>query len=1054
MSKTERTCTDTIPLADMTISHWLFVLCFFLAARSVNAQEGSPLKWDGDHFVYHEDSKGNRIPDFSFAGYRNGEAIPDVPVRIVVTPEDGDDTYNIQAAIDYVSSLPPDKNGFRGVVLLTGGTFNISGSLLIQTSGVVLRGSGMDENGTVLMGDGKNRETLIRITGTNDKVIGDNIPIISNYVPVNATAIKVGSSQGFKAGDKIIIERPATAKWIDTLRMKDFGGETGWLGWKPGERNIAWDRTVTAVNGNNITIDIPLTMAIDPKFGTATVATYTWSGRINNVGIEAIRCVSVVDKNKSKDEEHPWMGVTLENVTNAWVRQLTFEHFAGSAVAAYETASKITVEDCLSLKPVSEIGGQRRYTFFTSGQQTLFQRLYSEEGYHDFAAGFMAAGPNAFVQCRSDRSYSFSGPIDSWATGLLLDVVYIDGQALGFQNRRQDEQGAGWTAANSVLWQCSASKILCDAPPAAINSAFGCWGEFDGYGYWENANSHINPRSLYYAQLQDRLGKKVMDYAFLMEVETEASSSPSPEVAQQLMERSVQPAPTLKEFIEKAPERNPISHNASGIQNIKQVVKSAKNVPGPVAKSTLLIKNGWLMDQGGVFHGKRQGVRWWRGNIRTDKGNEITAHITRFVPGRVGKGFTDDFEQVSEEMKANGVGVLEHNYGLWYDRRRDDHERIRRQDGEVWAPFYELPFARSGEGLAWDGLSKYDLTSYNSWYWNRLKKFAQLADVKGLLLIHQNYFQHNILEAGAHWADFPWRTANNINDTGFPEPPPYAGDKRIFMAEQFYDVSNPVRRALHKAYIRQCLENFKDNKSVIQFIGEEFTGPLHFVQFWLDVIKEWETETGIRPLIGLSVTKDVQDKILADKDRAGVVDIIDIRYWFYRNDSSAYAPLGGQNLAPRQHARLVKPGTTSFNQVYRAVREYKDQYPEKVVMYSADKYDQYGWAAFMAGASVVNLPEMPKEFLIQASNMKPLSVYEDCSHEFVLADEGKNYILYVDDKDVKLDLSKFKGMFSGTWIDPQTGKQLGDVFSIKGAAPLAMTSQSNSDVVLWIQRKK
>ena len=58
------------------------------------------------------------------------------------------------------------------------------------------------------------------------------------------------------------------------------------------------------------------------------------------------------------------------------------------------------------------------------------------------------------------------------------------------------------------------------------------------------------------------------------------------------------------------------------------------------------------------------------------------------------------------------------------------------------------------------------------------------------MLLHQNYFQHNILEAGAHWADSPWRPANNVNDTGLPEPPPYIGDKRLFMAPNFYDLSN------------------------------------------------------------------------------------------------------------------------------------------------------------------------------------------------------------------------------------------------------------------------
>jgi hypothetical protein len=38
--------------------------------------------------------------------------------------------------------------------------------------------------------------------------------------------------------------------------------------------------------------------------------------------------------------------------------------------------------------------------------------------------------------------------------------------------------------------------------------------------------------------------------------------------------------------------------------------------------------------------------------------------------------------------------------------------------------------------------------------------------------------------------------------------------------------------------------------------------------FGLDTIKEWEKETGKHPIIGLSVTKDVQDAILADPARA------------------------------------------------------------------------------------------------------------------------------------------------------------------------------------------
>ena len=358
--------------------------------------------------------------------------------------------------------------------------------------------------------------------------------------------------------------------------------------------------------------------------------------------------------------------------------------------------------------------------------------------------------------------------------------------------------------------------------------------------------------------------------------------------------------------------------------------------------------------------------------------------LTRFVPGRTGTGLTDDLNEVTDSMLSNHIVSFEQNYALWYDRRRDDHERIRRMDGDVWPPFYELPFARTGKGYAWDGLSLYDLTKYNHWYWLRLKQYADLADQKGLVLVNQNYFQHNIIEAGAHWADCPWRTANNINNTGFPEPPPYAGDKRIFMAEQFYDV-NPVRRELHKQFIYQNLNNFSQNTGVIQFISAEFTGPFHFVKFWLETIKEWEIETGKKEIIGLSVTKDVQDSILADPNLASIVDLIDIRYWAYRDDGSAYAPKGGQNLAMRQYAKLVRPGRRSFEQTYRAVREYREKFPKKAVMYSENGWDRFGWAIFMAGGSMANIPPIENEkFLIDAATMKPVDLPGNPVNQFAM----------------------------------------------------------------------
>ena len=66
--------------------------------------------------------------------------------------------------------------------------------------------------------------------------------------------------------------------------------------------------------------------------------------------------------------------------------------------------------------------------------------------------------------------------------------------------------------------------------------------------------------------------------------------------------------------------------------------------------------------------------------------------------------------------------------------------------------------------MAFDGLSRYDLTRYNPWYFGRLHQFASLCDQKGLVLIDQMFFQHHVLEDVAHWMDVPWRVTNALQD--------------------------------------------------------------------------------------------------------------------------------------------------------------------------------------------------------------------------------------------------------------------------------------------------
>jgi hypothetical protein len=1004
---------------------------------------------------YRHDERGNRVPNFSTCGYAGGDReIPSVAAAVVVTPAKGDDGSRIQAAIDEVAKRPLDHLGFRGAVVLTTGEFQVAGELRISHSGIVLRGSGATSDGTAIVATGDGRRTLLRIAGGGGRRANDAAPrrqIVDGYVAVGETSVGLDSTSGMTVGDAVLICRPSIGAWVKQLGADAFG-----LGWRPGSRDIHWERRIAAVQGNRLMLDAPITTAIDAELGGAAVQPVSWPDRISNVGVEDVLLKSDFDLNRPNDEEHAWHGVTFEHVIDGWVRRAEFRHFSGGAVAVWDSARRITVEDCISLAPVSEVGGRRRLAFFTQGEQTLFLRCWSEEGLHDFATGHCTAGPNAFVHCVAARTHGDSGPLESWTSGLLFDNVRIDGGGLLLENRWAAPTGCGWAAANSVLWQCQAAQIRCFRPPGANNWAIGVWANVAGDGTIQGIGEFVQPISLFQAQLRERCGEEAARRIDPLLLEPVGATNPTMEEAARLTDES---SKSPRQLIDVIRERMNAAKTASAELLEADVAPPptndvtadpARSLPDEVVWHSLHVRNGWLVVDDHVVTGGTLQPKWWAGNIRPAEAPAFGPSITRFVPGRIGEGFTDDLPSVVAEMSAQGKAAYDHHYGLWYDRRRDEHTHVRQADGEVVAPFYEQPFARTGEGAAWDGLSRYDLTRFNPWYWNRLRDFAGECERAGLVLLHQNYFQHNVLEAGAHWADSPWRPANNVNGPlPFPEPPPYVGDKRIFLAETFYDVSHPRLRELHRGYIRQCLDNFVDRPNVIQLTSGEYSGPLTFVQFWIDVVAEWEQETGRDAIVALSAPKDVQDAILADETRRRAVDVIDIRYWAYAKGGDLYAPNGGQNLSPRQHLRQTKLKPGGAAAIVRAVGEYRRQFPGKAITYYAEQncpsvHD--GWATLVGGGSLADVPRLPELLAKSLVEMKPVELPSLRKDQWMLAGpDGERLIYAKGHEPIELELPKSPKGFQAAWIDVETGEITETDAIDDGKAYLAPSSQ-----VLWI----
>ena len=997
--------------------------------------------------VYQTDKLGNRIPDFSHCGYAGRDReIPNVPVRIKLDPADGDDGARIQNAIDRLASLPLDDRGFRGAILLSAGRFEIRGQLRISASGIVLRGEDAGNGGATLVATGTRRRALVRIEGPGERIIRHSTKhrVVDEYVPVGSKTLRLDSVSDLNVGDQVIIARPSTIEWIKSIGMDAAG-----VAWKAGTRDIRWDRVIVAIDDETITVDAPITTAIEKKFGGATLQPYDWPGRVSNAGVEDLQFHSEYESDKPHDEEHAWFGVTMQNAQNAWVRRVEFRHFAGGAVALWENCKWITISDCIAVEPVSEIGGYRRHTFVTQGQLTLFLRCWSEHGRHDFAVGHCAPGPNAFVNCYAAESLGGSGPIESWATGALYDNVRIDGGSLDLINRWVAPPATGWSAANCVLWQSRASIIQVFRPPGANNWALGVWGASAGDGTIQGRNDFVEPISLYQAQLRERRGANAAADLGLGLVDPVGATNPTIAEAAEFAARSEHLPQRLIDIIRL---RMAAASGQVSAESSAGVLPPQKRDGVSTAKQSLLKhKNGWLVIGEELLTGDLIQQSFWRGTVRPDEASSFGPAITRFIPGRIGKGFTDDLNQVAIDMRANGIVVFDHHYGLWYDRRRDDHTMVRQQDGRVAPPFYEQPFARTGRGKAWDGLSKYDLTKFNPWYWGRLREFARLCNEHGLVLFHQNYFQHNVLEAGAHWVDSPWRPANNVNDTGLIEPPLFVGDKRIFMASQFYDVTNPRLRNLHRGYIRQCLDNFADSSNVIQFTSAEYSGPLEFTQFWLDTIIEWQREHSHDVLVALSAPKDVQDAILADPAREPHVDVIDIRYWSYTADGGLYSPEGGHNLAPRQHLRQTKQKPGRFASIAKAVREYRNRFPKKAITYYADMHcpsGRDGWAVLMGGGSLPNVA-LPAKLARVVPTMVPADDLVANDDSWCLANQAGDALIYVEQPGTALQFNTRNDdvRYRLHWINSKTNDVLTEEVATSGQ-PLRVVAKTN---VLWLE---
>jgi hypothetical protein len=465
------------------------------------------------------------LPDWSYAGYAHGEApIPKVAGPIfkvrdygAIPDDDKPDFEEIQKAVDAAG------NAGGGVVLFEKGEYLINvdtesatnARIVIRKSGVVLRGIGDGVDGTVLSSPAEMLPTNPKEmwTGRCPIVVsgfkfGSRKAKVAAAAPMNSLRLTLDKADIFKAGDRfrLNLSRKGEAaapfisphewppKWTSGISIREF-------------------HEVASANGNALVLGEPLMIPVDDK-GDWSVQEVTF---ISNVGFEGIRFKGNWKEkfvhHRSWRDDSAWRGLVITGVENGWVRECTFEDMNW---ALYLTSSRqVTCQDIQIIGTPAHFGMQVMGTY-----GVLAVRVRDEAGHLHGPSLQSGSCATVYHQCTWSPKLSF----DSHANNAYATLHDLNEGGLNLRGVGGAENNFPHHLHGLVFWNLKVTET------SGKPTDFWSFGK-SGYGVTfaqvifaglhgepqelvsesifrnESPGEAVTPRSLWLAQVQERLGK-------------------------------------------------------------------------------------------------------------------------------------------------------------------------------------------------------------------------------------------------------------------------------------------------------------------------------------------------------------------------------------------------------------------------------------------------------------------------------------------------------------------------------------------------------------------
>lgn len=467
------------------------------------------------------------LPDFSYAGYQNGEKeIPNIAnYKVFDVTSFGaiaDDTISDKKAIQKAITAA-NKNG-SGIVFFPKGRFLVNevndepNKIISKGSNIIFRGSGSGQGGTELFMknylppvDPKKMWTVpplfLFTSGGADKIIGT----VTEVAKIGSFDLTLNTTLGLNPGDWIVLKLLENSPELIREELGSNEVSANWTYIVNKGIDVKVFYQINKIDKNTINITAPISYNINPK--------YNWEvfkfANSQEVGIENIAFIGnwkdQFVHHRSWQDDSGFTMLNFSRTTNSWIKDCRFTDCSVAAIVLQ--SANVTVLNC----KVTGNGGHEAITSNSSTNVLIVKCTDEASQWHSFGSSHGSMN-TVILKCSYPSTTCFeshaSQPrntlLDQVEGGLMknrgggaIENMPNHMQGLVLWNYKQTNE----PSKNFEFWPLTDKYWKIPHPIIVGFQSSGTTFYLDQLGRCESLDRAVKPSSLYEAQLKLRLKK-------------------------------------------------------------------------------------------------------------------------------------------------------------------------------------------------------------------------------------------------------------------------------------------------------------------------------------------------------------------------------------------------------------------------------------------------------------------------------------------------------------------------------------------------------------------